>query len=84
MYKYNNGMLPNLFDDFLKSNSDTHHYNTRNALKLRPPLVKTSLATKFIKKTGVDLWNSLEGNMDVNRKIGSFKKHLKIFLTKDY
>ena len=73
MFKYNSGMLPNLFDNFFKCNSDSHQYNTRNALKLRTPLARTSLATKFIKKTGVELWNTLETDMEVNCSIGTFK-----------
>ena len=77
-------MLPDLFKDFFKCNRDTHNYNTRNAAQLRTPLVKSVLANKFIKKTGVDLWNKLENSINVNSTIGTFKKHLKRFLTNDY
>ena len=84
MYKYKNQMLPSLFNDFFKSNRDTHQYNTRNATKLRPPRAKTTLASKFIKKTGANLWNLLEDNIEVNCSIGIFKRQLKTYLVKDY
>ena len=84
MYKYTNGMLPDIFKDFFKLNSDNHHYNTRNANKLSTPMVKTKLATKFIKQTGVLSWNHLENNMEVKCKIGTFKNLLKSFLVRDY
>jgi hypothetical protein len=84
MFKFYHNMLPSLFDNFFTCNRDMHSYNTRNAKKLRTPLVKTSLAGKFIKKTGVMLWNKLDNVMNVDCKIGTFKKYLKTYLTQDY
>ena len=84
MYKYTNGMLPDIFSEFFKFNRDNHHYNTRNANKLSTPLVKSKLATKFIKQTGVLYWNKLENNIGVNCKIGTFKMILKAFIVSNY
>ena len=50
MYKYTNGMLPGIFDKKKYCNKECHNYNTRNANKLRTPLARTTLASKFIKK----------------------------------
>jgi hypothetical protein len=77
MYKYKNKLLPELFDDFFKCNNDTHQHNTRNANTLRTPLARTNLASKFIKQTGMAVWNHLEDNFDVNIKIWTFKKKAK-------
>jgi hypothetical protein len=57
IFKYRNGLLPNTFNNFYKDNRDYHRYPTRGATNLPTPRVYTKIATSFIKKTGVDLWN---------------------------
>jgi hypothetical protein len=84
MFKYKHGMLPVIFQNFFITNSDIHTYHTRNANKLRAPRTKFSHATKFIKKTGAELWNDLENVITENVKIGTFKLHLKKFLISNY
>jgi hypothetical protein len=80
MYKYVTGLLPNIFNNFFHKKEDYHLHRTRNATSLRPPRNTTQHATRFIRTTGVALWNTLELSISVNQKIGTFKSHLKKFI----
>jgi hypothetical protein len=80
MFKYNHGLLPEIFHNFFTRNQDHHSYYTRNAAQLRTPLSRTQLGTKFIKNTGVNFWNSLESNITAHQKIGTFKTFLKTYV----
>jgi hypothetical protein len=84
MYKYKRDKLPHIFNDLFIENASIHSYPTRNATKLRIPRVRTTLADKFIRKTGVKFWNDITENIDTNLSIFSFKKFLKKFLTLKY
>ena len=84
MYKFNNNLLPDIFSDFFQRNTAFHSYPTRNANKLRAPLLKTAAASKFIKKTGVGFWNELEDSITQTLEIGAFKNYLKRYLTASY
>jgi hypothetical protein len=84
MYSYNRGNLPHIFQNFFCENRNIHSYNTRNSRDLRPPKIKTNLAQRFIKKTGVELWNTLKNVLPTTVSIGSFKFHLKGYLLKEY
>ena len=80
MFKYTHRLLPEIFDNFFSKNQDHHSHHTRNAAKLRTPLAKTQVGSKFIKNSGVGFWNSLETNITSNLKIGAFKNRLKIYI----
>jgi hypothetical protein len=84
MFKYNRALLPNIFSNFFTTNQECHRYPTRQANKLRTPLVKTSSASKFVKKTGVEYWNVLENSITSTLQIGAFKKHLKLYILQNY
>ena len=84
MFKFKNSLLPPIFKTFFITNSDIHSYPTRSSNMLRPPLAKSTVANKFIKKTGVGIWNSLIPNVSNIKKIGSFKIHLKNLLIEKY
>ena len=58
MYQFKNKLLPSPFDNFYSENQAFHCYPTRHATHLRVPLTRTKMADTFIKKTGVNLWNS--------------------------
>jgi hypothetical protein len=84
MFQFTNRLLPSIFDNFFIQNQHVHNYPTRNASKLRPPLTKTRNACKFIKNTGVGVWNDLNATITSIPKIPTFKKHLKRDLVKLY
>ena len=74
VYKYKNGLLPSPFDSFYITNSQIHGYPTRKAAQLRAPATKTKIATSFIKRTGVNIWNNFSTIITQHMKIGAFKK----------
>ena len=80
MFKFQNGLFPDIFNDFFIKNNELHTHHTRNAAKLRVPSVKTHIASKFIRNTGVSFWNRLENEIVVNHKIGTFKRLLKTYI----
>jgi hypothetical protein len=77
MFKYNHGLLPDIFTNFFSKNKDHHSHHTKNATKLRIPSSKTHVGSKFITNTGVGFWNHLENIITTNLQIGAFKKLLK-------
>ena len=57
----------------------------RNFLALvRMPITKTKMATTFIKKTGVNVWNSLPNDITHDMKIGAFKRLIITHLNSKY
>ena len=84
MHSYKQGKLPSIFDNFFRENRDTHHYPTRAAAQLRPPISKTNLAHKFIKRTGVELWNTISVVIPTDCSTATFKRLLKNHLLSKY
>jgi hypothetical protein len=80
MFKFNHGLLPEIFSNFFTKKQFYHSHNTRNANKFKTPLTKTLSATRFIKYTDVASWNFLETSITNTEKIGTFKKLLNIFI----
>jgi hypothetical protein len=84
VYKYKNGLLPTPFHSFFTTNSQVHRYNTRNANLFRMPVAKTKMASLFIKKTGVNIWNHFSTDITHDMKIGAFKKIIIALLVSTY
>ena len=84
MFKFKNGLLPEIFSSFFTCNNATHRYPTRTGNKFRTPVTRTMLAANFITRTGVHSWNTLEESITYNLKIGTFKRKLKSFLVRNY
>ena len=84
IYKYKNGLLPPIFDNFYVENSQFHSYQTRAAAQLRIPLTRTKHASMFVKKTGVSLWSQYGNQLSHTIKIGKFKRDLTMLLLSSY
>ena len=84
VYKYKNDQLPTVFRNFYTTNSEVHHYATRNANQFRMPTAKTKLAANFVKKTGVNIWNNQTVKPDHKTSIGIFKRATIAALTQEY
>jgi hypothetical protein len=84
VYKYKNDLLPPTFKNFYSTNSEVHQHATRHANQLRMPIAKSKLASNFVKKTGVSIWNNQAINPDHKTKIGIFKKVSISQLTQEY
>ena len=86
MYNYKNGKLPHTFNDFYTENNEYHRYPTRGANQLRIPLAKSKIASTFVRKTGVALWNSLSPLLELEsvNNIKSFKQKVIALLISKY
>jgi hypothetical protein len=84
VYKYKNDLLPTPFLSFFTTNSQVHRCNTRNANLFRMPVAKTKMASSFIKKTGVNIWNHFSNEITHEMKIGAFKKLIISLLISTY
>jgi hypothetical protein len=84
LFKFKNSLLPEIFKNLFITNSHIHSYPTRSANSLRVPLTKSLIASSFIKKTGVGIWNNMPTTITSKLKIGSFKIHLKNSLIATY
>jgi hypothetical protein len=84
VYKYKNDLLPPPFNGFYITHNQIHRYQTRNANQLRLPLTKTKMATSFIKRTGVNIWNSFSNIIHTNMSFGELKRTIIHSLTDSY
>ena len=81
MYKFHHKTLPRIFDIFQR-NSEIHQHNTRQSEMLHMPKPKTEHGKRSFRYQGVNIWNDVFENLNVNIKIGTFKKNLKNYLLK--
>ena len=84
MFSYNKGKFPKIFEKIFQENRKIHQYATRSANNLRPPRIKSQLADRFIKRSGVEFWNKISKIIPINVSLGTFKKHLKNYLLDSY
>ena len=82
MYKYMNGMLPELFRDMFTHISDIHSYDTRQARnkKLFVSFKSTSRGQQSITYIGPHVWKFILSKINPICSIGSFKKHIRQLL----
>ena len=80
MYKFSNGMLPEMFVDMFTPVNNIHDRNTRQSAKnnLYVPLYTTSRSQKCISYTGPHIWNFILSKINPNAPIGSFKNILRV------
>ena len=81
MYKYHHGWLPNVLN-FFKKNKDKYKYLTRQAECLEVPSFTTEIGIRSFRFQAVKIWNSIYKFLNVDNKIGTFKKYLKNLLIK--
>ena len=80
MYKHSHHWLSSIFDMFTK-NSDIHQYYTRQSELLHIPIFNTEIGKRSFRAQATTIWNHIYTNVEsLDIKIGTFKKHLKIFL----
>ena len=84
VFKYKNGLLPSIFNDFFTENREYHRYPTRAATHLRTPRTKSKIASSFIKTTGAKYWNEYTPKIVQTKQIGPFKRDLTSILISQY
>ena len=80
MYKFHHSLLPNTISGLFITNRDIHNHFTRQSHLLHPPKVSSVLGKQSFKYNASLLWNRTMVALNVNNKIGTFKKHMKSFL----
>ena len=76
MYKFVNGMLPNLFDDMFCYVNTIHDHFTRSSSNLSVPFSRTSRGQKLISYLGPSIWNYITSKVSIDCAISTFKKSL--------
>ena len=84
MFRYENNLLPPIFENLFQQNRDIHHHFTRNQNKLRQPRINSKIAERYITNMGPKLWNELDGNVCKNTSLAVFKRSLLIWLIDKY
>ena len=76
MYKFSNGMLPEMFDSFFSRIEDTHSYHTRqsSAKHLYVNFRSTSRGQRSCIYSSAIIWNCILDNFNPECAIGLFKK----------
>ena len=77
MHKFNQGVLPEIFNDMFVRNAVFHEHYTRQSLYPHVPLGKTSTIVRPIKLRGVLLWNNVKSVIDTKCSIHTFMTNLK-------
>ena len=75
MYKYSNGLLPDVFNTLYVKNSEIHTYSTRSQ-----DLYHILSGTQTFSNISAKIWNSLTVNIYVNVTLIKFKESLKLYL----
>ena len=56
MYKYHTGNVPSIFVPFFHQNREIHEHNTRTAVHLHLPIMKSDLGQTGIRYRGAMIW----------------------------
>ena len=78
MFRFHNGLLPEIFDSFFTTNFETRSHDTRSKTDLHPSIFKSELVRKGIRRRGMFTWNqiiSLEISLDTSQPV--FKQNCK-------
>ena len=73
MYHFINSNLPATFENYFTLTADIHTIQTRQSNDLRAPMYKSQLGSKFVKKTGVDIWKDINESYGFNYLLQQFK-----------
>lgn len=84
MFKFNNNLLPNTFDDLFTKQSDIHVIDTRHKDQFRLPLTKKVFCEKSIRFTGIRLWNGIDSTIKESLNVKHFRSAFKSHLMKCY
>ena len=80
MFKFVKGMLPEIFGNLFRRNSDIVGHNTRQKFHLYVPHCNTTIYKNTIKMQGVLQWNAIQKDIDIFCSIHMFKKRIKSYL----
>ena len=84
MYHYLNNNLPETFSDYFIMANSIHNVNTRQKNRYRVPLYKTAIGSKFVKKTGIEIWENILENYGFEYELDKFKLLIKATYLAEY
>ncbi len=77
MFKYNNQLLPTVFNNILIYNSDLHSHNTRGHTNFHLDFSRLVCSESSVRIQGPRLWDQLPEQITKLKSIVTFKRHLK-------
>jgi hypothetical protein len=77
MHKYEQNVLPNIFDDMFIRNRDILRYNTRQSNYFHQPKARTDFMTRTLQHKAVTISNYFRTIIDYNSSMKTFKTILK-------
>ncbi len=80
MYKYANGLLPDVMNELYTPNNEIHSYYTRQCNMLHLNKGTINVYTKSFRFISSLIWNYIQTKFDVNVPISKFKKVFKLYL----
>ena len=82
MYKFNNDILPENFQNYFKHVSAIHNHNTRTTanLSMNPIRSNTKFSKNTLKYKGVEVWNSIPSDIKHLPSVKSFSRQMKTFV----
>ena len=83
VYKQQHNLLPNIFSNYFKLNSNNHSIRTRNSENLFLPRYKLKSTQKCTKYSGVKIWNSITQEIRNQPKLYQVKSKFKSHLIKE-
>jgi Reverse transcriptase (RNA-dependent DNA polymerase) len=80
MYRYEHGLLPQVFRGFFRLGTEVHSHFTRNAKAYRPLFAHSNTRLFSIKLVGTLTWNKFPLHVRVAPNLQMFKKMLRAYL----
>ena len=84
MFKYNNKLLPQVFNDFFSLNKTLHPYPTRRSTDFHLDNPRTLQAQRTLRHHGPDVWNTLPAPIKQLSSLHSIKKKMKDSFLQQY
>ncbi len=84
VYKFDHGLLPDIFNKYFQKNHEFHTHLTRSADLYRPCNYVSDLARNTIKTNGPLIWNSIDLEIRKSNTVKSFCTHYKDYLLSQY
>ena len=80
MYRFKNGLLPNIFNSMFTVNKNVHYHFTRQRDNYHIPSIRIEVRKRSICFQGLLVWNKLAEQLDIHVRAPTFKFHLKRYL----
>ena len=80
LYKYNNSLLPTVFNDMFVQNREIHGHSTRNKTALHVPQIRLEIARRSLRYSATKIYNHFHQKIHYVTKLSRFKSDVKQYL----